>query len=220
MGCLGWTLPRDLVEYVVLNDLSTHLSDYFDEQQSDALLHITLENLPSSIRKNRFIEFFARPPEERPGFPGRTGAVPSFSKTSVMTIVVGGGLFERFELVLPAGASIARSAAETIVLTTRRFTMRLTTSSPGTVTSLPPAYLALYLGLGSRADGVLAVDSWLTVDIKFRAGALLTPLGWAYYKWLDSWLAAVEKNMSRTQLLQADRLGASRDGADAPSRAG
>ena len=162
-------LVRDLVEYVVLTDLSTHLSDYFDEQQGEALHHITRENLPSSLRKNRLLSSFGRPPDERPGFAGGAGAKPNFSKTSVMTIVVGGGLFEKFELVLAAGASIARSAAPTIVLTTKRLTMSLTTASARTVTSLPPAYLALYLGLGNRGDNVLAVDSWLTVESRPRS---------------------------------------------------
>ena len=34
---------------------------------------------------------------------------------------------------------------------------------------------------------------------------MLTPRGWVYYKWIDSWLAAVEKNMSRTNYLK--RIG-------------
>jgi hypothetical protein len=206
-------LARDLAEYVILQDLVAHLTDHFGESLADflhgtsrrrALEHIGIGEVPPPLRENVFLSLFSTPPAARPNFHPTDPEVP-VSETAVLVYVVGGGMFERFELVLPAGSRVSRPRPETIEITTNRFTLSLTTACPGTVASLPPAYVDRYLRLGKRAPHVLAVDTWLIVRVRFRVNALLRRGGWSDYGWLDSWLAQARRHVSRADYLR--RIG-------------
>ncbi|MDW5592965.1 hypothetical protein VSS74_01360 [Conexibacter stalactiti] len=206
-GLPRMALAQALAEYVVLNELAVHLTDYFGGRPAARdLRHITARDLPDALVQNPFVEFFSRPIEDRPNFSGGTAARLKPSETVVMTIVIGGGIYERFDLVLPAGSELARTDQGALRVSTRRFTLTLRLWCPGTTRSLPPGYLTHYLGLdAAQASRIRSVECWLTVDVRFRAWALASPYGWSYYRWLDSWLANAEEKVSATAYF--DRIG-------------
>lgn len=63
-------LLAEAVEYLVLDKISTHLTDYFNEESfaEQNLKVYRREDVPDILLRNRFLETFSRPTEQRPAF--------------------------------------------------------------------------------------------------------------------------------------------------------
>lgn len=199
-------LIRQAAEYFILSSFSTRLSDHFRssefaDQELDTLSHT---DIPDVLLQNRFMQIFFEPMENRAAFldePDTDG-----DGDIVMAQASSGALYERFELVLPKGWKIKRSAVNQIEVFTRKFTLIVKTDCPGYAVNLPTLYATDYLSLGPMlGESGLRFSPYcldISIGIVPKRTWLLTPSGWHYYRWIDEWIEELEPRVSLDAYLE------------------
>ena len=217
----------EAIEYFLLDKLSTHLTDYFNDPnfRKRNLELYRRQDVPEVLLSNRFLELFSRPMEERAAFvefaieeegPGEV----------VVKSGLRGALYSRFELVLPKGSVVRRPESRRVEIETRRMTIGLQVRFEGFSAVLPRAFEKWYLGIEDWQN-LHPYQVSIDVDVTLKFGGLLTSLGWEYYQWVDSFLERVERDASQDAFLDAigweyaltvlDSMAVS--GADKPDKA-
>jgi hypothetical protein len=176
----------EAIEFVLLRELSFHLSTYFSDREAsgEALIELTREHIPNVVLKNRVLSLLTTPIEQRPIFrkaqihknPPKGTVHSIWSKDGVM--------FERFDLILPAGSTLDRPEEGVLVLTTKRGVVRIIIGCDGFTGNLPAAFESFYMGVD--ADTLVSLKVDIQIETQLRPSALLTARGWHYYRWMDS----------------------------------
>jgi hypothetical protein len=192
---------REAVEYYVLDLLSAHLTDYFNEEKfrKEYLKEFERNDIPDVLLKNRFLELFSRPMEQRPCFvedeftrvPEEGKVIASFRK---------GAFFMLFSLVLPKESTVHRLGENKVEIATERFKVEITTDFKGDGTTLPDEseFKKRYLSLKGDLLGRYHVyEVGVVVTVHFGFGRLLTRTDWEYYRWIDSFLNKLDKRFSK-----------------------
>jgi hypothetical protein len=211
---------RQAAEYFVLTQLSTHLSDYFDDLgASRELMRLHPSDMSDVVTDNRFLKLFTTPIEERAATSEAAGTGPMVTvhrrengegpDQAVLVLQHGPGdvRYERFLLILPAGSKIRRQAADQIEIDTRRFRLAIQSTVDGKSRSLPPGYAANYLQAIplEQEHRLVSYVVRVTVTVRPRIVALLSPMNWSLYIWLDNWLDTLDQRLSRERYLE--RIG-------------
>ncbi len=191
----GHQLVIEATEYYILENLSTHLTDYFNRPDFDKQnLHTFARNdIPDVLLSNRFLELFSKPMEERTLFSAEDGA-PSHGGEVVMAMGNGGAFYSRFDLTLPKGARIWRSKSNAIVIDTDRFALTIDVDFGGFGTVIPYKYQRHILGLDPHECHDFQISVRFTVAFKFAS--LFLPSGWGYYRWIESFMESFESKFS------------------------
>jgi hypothetical protein len=188
-------LVIEATEYFLIDDLSTHLTDYFNTRRLDKkqLVEFSRNDIPDILLSNRFLELFSKPMEQRASFvrdikdddsPGRV----------VFSMGEGGTIFKEFDFVLPKGSSVSRKGNK-MLLNTKRFIIEFEIDYGGFGNVLPRGFEKLYLGLNSHED-YSTTEINVNISVKFKFRPLFSRNGWDYYEWIELFLEKVEKNFS------------------------
>jgi hypothetical protein len=194
-------LAREALEYFVLNELSLLLSGHFENNpRIDAaeIVRMGRRDIPSVLLENRFLELFSRPMAEREAFLPSVGSETEHGVSYASG--KGGAIFDQFELILPRGTQVSRVDADTVLVRTRRFSMRIEAAFQGFGANLPCRFAELYLGRGFHEVDTYQID--LDIHVKFRWWSLLTAVGWEYYRWVDLFLDRIAQGFSFERFLQ------------------
>lgn len=195
-------IQKEQVEYYVLNELSTHLTDYFNlsEVARDKIVEIGREDIPTVLMSNRFLDAFTRPMEDREGFYREENGDDGHRPSGIVVRAYGanGEMFDRFDLSLPKGAKVSR-VGESIFVETDRFSMKITAEFEGFTAVPPHEFDELYIGFPYSEIDEYLVE--VNVDVKFKLASIFKPSGWVYYKWVDSFIEHLEENMSFDRFL-------------------
>jgi len=190
-------LQKEEIEYFVLDQLSTHLTDYFNHRRDKLGGVITFgrRDIPAVLMDNRFLEMFSRPMEEREGFNhhGNEKARGETRGEIIYAMGSGGQRFERFDLTLPKGSTVFRKLGD-IVIKTPRFEMKISTEFEGYGAVIEPYFAEKYLGVDWGEINSYKVGA--NISVKFNPLSIFTPSGWGYYQWVDSFLDSIEKKLS------------------------
>jgi hypothetical protein len=195
-------LVREATEYFVLDRLSTHLTDYFNtpEYNDDQLKKYSREDVPDILLKNRFLELFSRPMDQRPHFVNDTlGDMPHGQIVS--SFGKGGVRYDRFDLVLPCSTRVARYEDGAIQIETKRFTLCFRVKFDATMTVLPRQFEEYYLGLKNHRE-LAEYRVSLEMDVTFRARSYFTATGWGYHRWVDSFMTSIEEDFCEDAFLE------------------
>lgn len=189
-------LVREATEYFVLDRLSTHLTDYFNKAEfdKDQLHEYKRDDVPDILLKNRFLELFSRPMDQRPHFVDHTLG----DKTSgvvVSSFGKGGVRYDRFDLVLPRSTRVSRCNDGTIRIQTKRFTLCIRVKFDAMGTVLPRQFEEFYLGLKNHSE-FAEYKVTLELDVAFRTRSYFTATGWDYHQWIDSFMVSIEDDFS------------------------
>jgi len=100
----------EATEYYVLETLSTHLTDYFNQSELDSarLKEFSREDVADIVFKNRFLDTFSRPMRERAAFVRDSPKTSNHMDRVVAFYGSNGVRYSKFDLVLPIGARIER----------------------------------------------------------------------------------------------------------------
>ncbi len=200
----GNSLLNQAIEYFFLDCLSLHLEDYFQEQGlAGECQRFAREHIPDVLLRNRFLEMFSRPMEEREQFsdhPAEDGVSDS-NGTVVCAVGEGGALFDKFELVLPTGSKVSRSEEGTLRIETAAFSLEFSPGMEGFSTVLPPSFEELYMGERDLVHAAYFVRSQMTISVKRRA--LFSRTAWQYYRWLDSFVNQYHARADVNEFLKA-----------------
>lgn len=190
-------LLSEATEYFVLDRLSTHLIDYFADEnfKEENLKRYGREDIPEVLLSNRFLELFSRPMEERAAFVHNT-----FGEERVGEVVssygAGGAIYGKFELILPKKSAARRPQANKVEIEMKKLMMSITVRFEGFCTVLPEGFEQYYLGISRWPDFVTEYKVNVDIQVTMKLGALFSGMGWEYYRWVDSFLDEIEGNIS------------------------
>lgn len=189
----GRQLAIEAIEYFVLDELSLHLSEYFDSEREvsdETVVRIKRRDIPQVLLDNHFLELFSKPMSEREAFKHHED---DGSRNVVSACGPHGEVFDQFELILPKGSALSREDG-LLQIRTSRYVLRIKSIYEGFNTNLPYDFEEFYLGEAFNTYSPQQVD--LEVSIRFAWWSLLTPRGWDHYEWLDSFIAKLEQAFS------------------------
>jgi hypothetical protein len=179
----------EATEYYVLEKLSTHLTDYFNQTGLDSkrLKDFAREDIADIVFKNRFLDTFSRPMKERAAFATDSNSHSNDAEHIVASFGPNGVRFSRFDLTLPLGAKVQSLSANSISIDTPKFSLTIDVDFSGFNTNLPRGFEKLYLGCADFSD-LSAYKIILKTHVEFKRWSLLTRTAWEYHSWLDSFL--------------------------------
>lgn len=196
-------LVREAVEYYVLENLSSHLSSFFnnDKVNEKKIHEFTRNEIPDVLLSNRFLELFSKPMIDRPLFAEHALNENNKHGKTIAMYGPNGINFREFELILPLKSKIKRLKENQIEIKTSRFSIILSVEFDGMNTSLPRGFLKHYLSLVHALD-YKVYKVCLSINIKFNYWSLLSLKGWDYYKWIDSFLKVLENDISKDKFFE------------------
>lgn len=192
------SLVREGIEYFALERLSTHLNDYFNAPtfRDDLLRHFSREDVPSILFKNRFLDTFSRPMRERTAFV--SDALEESSDRTVSSMKSDGEYYQRFDLVLPKGATLVRGSDGALEIRTPKFRLSINVQFDGFGSILPSEFALLYLRIDDSpfTDPLRVFRASVRIAVKFALLAPLTRTGWKYHNWLDAFVESLSNKVS------------------------
>jgi hypothetical protein len=187
-------LLEEAMIFVLVEELSLHLSSYFNDVREDSLVkEYSREDIPVLLLKNRVLNLLSTPVEQRDIFLTAYPAEGSRPKGEVYSLYGSdGAVFSRFDLVLPAGTTIQQSEQGTIRIETRRLVLELSARYTGSASVVSPSFARNYLGMDF--DDVIPLKVTVALSGRVKPVSLLTSSGWQYYRWLDSFRKRVRRS--------------------------
>lgn len=206
-------LIREGIEYILLDKLSTHLTDYFNREgasKADRIEVLERADVPEILLRNRFLETFSKPTAEREPFVRDKPSEPAKLELPeglklVESAVVwssgrNGAIFSRFQLALPKGSSITRTDANTIRISTKRFDFEIYICFDGYGAHTAGDFEEKYLGRDMMS--VHNYEFKIQLSVKYRSNSLFSTKGWEDFRWLDSYFDSVENYFSFSRFLE------------------
>ena len=187
-------LIREAAEYYLIETLSTHLTDYFNQECYDEnlLSEVSREDVPSILLSNRFMEMFSAPMENRAAF--ESNHIENAPGVVVMSMGENGAFYSKFDLVLPKGADVSRENGA-IIIKTSKFKLKISIEFNGTNYVTPRNFERYYLGLETfekyREFGIE-----FNAEVEFKLFSAFRKKDWDYHAWLDSYFDTIERDMS------------------------
>lgn len=197
-GIRSLQLIRELTEYLVLQRLSIHLTDYFqdDKFKKENLREFNRNDIPDVLLKNRFLELFSKPMEDRPTFVDETFDDEDTKKGIVEAIYTKEAIYERFNLVLPKESIVRRINKNNIQIETKRCTINIEVCFDGIGAMIPFSYKNYYLDL-HESDDVVEFQVVVEIKVYFKLLTFFSRTGWEYYQWVDSFLESLNEYISQ-----------------------
>ena len=192
-------LILEATEYFVFRMLSTHLTNYFNDEKfkEQNLTKLERKDIPQVLLENRFLNLFSKPMEER---------VAAFEDRYVSKSTKGGSSesgaeFSHFHLILPTKAKVSRIDEKTCEITTQKFTLSVAILYSGADELLPADFEKYYLRLQEyyqRSNPSMVKEKAIEIEVKvfFKNSIFFSRTGLQYYEWLDSYLDKLEEEFS------------------------
>jgi hypothetical protein len=198
MGTPDRRLILEATEYFVLRMLSTHLTNYFNDEKfkEKNLTKFERKDIPHALLENRFLNLFSKPMEERAAFKDR-----NISKSTQGASGESGADFSHFHLILPTKAKVSRIDEKTCEITTQKFTLRVAILYLGADELLPTDFEKYYLRMQEyhqRSNPSMVKEKAIGIEVKvfFKNSIFFSTTGLQYYGWLDSYLDKLEEEFS------------------------
>ena len=188
-------LISEATEYFILDELSTHLTDYFHSLnlKTKNLKEYCREDIPQVLLSNRFLEIFSRSMEDRPHFVKE--GLQRDENEDVSRVYAGGTMYDKFILILPKKSKVRRPEKNIVEINTKKLKMFIAVDFIGFNINVPEGFMSYYLGIKDWRDiEIFMLDISANVTMKLRA--LFSKAGWEYYRWVDSFLKKIEENVA------------------------
>jgi hypothetical protein len=194
----------EATEYFLIDALAVHLSSYFNDGFSRHQLVSLLRNdIPADILSNRFLSIFSKPIQERPKFHrDETDGLIDMSGELVYAKGIEGALYKKFELILPATSQMKRKSEKSFEIKDKMFKICFTIDFDGCSPALEPEFPRYYLGIDHISE-LTPFMVTIKIDIKFNYRAFVSPQGWQYYYWVDSFLRELTNLIDRDKFLDS-----------------
>lgn len=177
---------EETVEYLILEQLSTHLSTYFNDysEQDKVIKEYTRNDFPEILLQNRIVNLLSTPFEDRAIFI-KAGMTTNPPNGEVVAIYGDdGSRFSRFDLFLPKGSIVKRPSNGLLTVENNRIFLQIEINFENFASTLPKGFEQNYLGLNPREIETKKIDIKLKYRIKPKA--IFFGAKWNYYNWVDS----------------------------------
>lgn len=192
---------REATEYFVLEALSDNLSEHFVDEKIIELDVYKRENVPDVLMRNRFLELFSRPLQEREHFAEMISQWRLLQENLEITLD-DGAYYEDFQLILPKGSTISKPNPSKICIETPMFWLNIITRFSGDKVALPKGLIDYYMKLQDD-DGLESFTVAVRIDVNFKPGILFSVTGVKYYLWLDTFIESLTKKISLDAFLKS-----------------
>jgi hypothetical protein len=189
-------IVKEMSEYYVLQKLSIHLRDYFDNSDylSNKVETFARKDIPEVLLSNRFLELFSAPTENRPVFSDNSHPTSDVGEV-IVAMSQNGCFFNKFDLTVPKNTKVIRGKDGEVIIETNRFVLEIKIKFEGFNTNIPWEYIKNILENDHEDCGIYNVE--ICFNTKFKFASLFLPGGWVYYKWLESFFESIENDFSK-----------------------
>lgn len=192
----AYYLIWEMLEYFIIEALSTTLTTYFEEFNNDEIDAYYRDNIPDLLEENRILKWISDEKSELRDKIDTTGEIlknwpplKAFIRSKDGTY-----LFSRFELKLPKNSTI-ESKKHKISIKHPYFTIDIE-SYLGSDVTLPHGFAEYYLGIKEDDANYKAIHFCVAIHVSFRLRALLFK-GWRkYVLWIDRFIDSLREQFS------------------------
>ncbi|MDO6487356.1 hypothetical protein Q4503_06565 [Colwellia sp. 6_MG-2023] len=189
-------LLKEAIEFVILEELSLHLSSYFnDYQEDDEIRELQRKDVPEFLLENRVFATLTKPIEDRDIF---IDAFPDPEKRPEGEICMlygsNGAMYSKFDLLLPKGTKITKNGNGGFKLENSRLVLEIEVIFEGFSASFSNEFVKFYVGKNPRSTKGKLI--YVNISGHVKPLSLLKSSGWVYYKWLDSFINRMKNNLS------------------------
>lgn len=178
----------ELLEYCVIEQLSTHLTDYFNfNGNAERVQELGKNNIPDILMENRFLRLFSENMDNREAFSNSKISIDC-DRDVVFAMSENGAVYNAFSLALPSDSKVYRKNRE-IIIDMPLLTLSLCIIFDGSSTVLAPGF-EQYLNINVR-DMYVNYDIFqfnISVAAKFKIKSLFKQDKEIYYGWIDSFI--------------------------------
>lgn len=195
------SLLKEAIEFVILEELSLHLSTYFkDHHEDDEIAEIQRKDVPEFLLENRVFATLTKPIEDRDIF---IDAFPDPENRPEGEICAlygsNGAMYSKFDLLLPKGTKITKNGNGGFKLENSRLVLEIDVIFEGYSASFSNEFIKFYVGKNPRSTKGKLV--YVNVSAHIKPMSLLNSSGWIYYQWLDSFINRMKSNLSFDEFL-------------------
>lgn len=191
----------EVMEFIVLKQLSLHLSSYFGEfdEKDKQIMEYSRQHVPELLLQNRVLSLLSTPLEDRAIF--AKAKLPESRSGTIYTIYsTDGSMYSRFDLILPKKTTVKRPAPGVLTLENSRVSLTLQVRFEGYNMNLPQGFEQAYIGVDGNSIKAFQINVFLATKVKTIA--LLRGGGWKYYSWVDSFAEKLEEFLHFSRFLQ------------------
>ena len=195
-------LLDEAILFVLLDELSTHLSTYFNDSSDDEhISKIHREDIPAFLLQNRVLNLLTTPIEQRDvfmsAFPDNRdrpeGELHSLWGSD-------GAMYSRFDLTLPKHTRVSHTDTGSIRIETKRLDLEISGRYTGSSAVASRAFVGQYLG--KRWEDVDCRKVQVVLRCRIKPLALLSTKGWEHYRWLDSFRLRLRRSVDFNAFLE------------------
>jgi hypothetical protein len=194
-------LIRELLEYVILERLSCHLTDFFDHNEVDERMTRKYErtDIPDLLLRNRFLELFSRPMKDRAPFADEKDTepvpIPGYLPEEV-AFQTGdkGAIYSRFNLVLPSDSTVRAIPDGGFEIDSPIVSLTIRPTFWGFNENVPTDFLSMYMGVAPfrfvesrrHQPAVAAYSVLFDIEFSSKLRGVFSRRASRYYSWIDS----------------------------------
>lgn len=196
-------LLTEAAEFMVLDNLSTHLSDHFgklDSEKTSPIIEFKKEHISKLVLSNRFLSLLTTPLEDRSIF-GKLNQ-QEINSDDVITSITGtdGSIYSRFDLKLPSESKLKRKSNGELRLETKVFILEAKIIFDGYSHLLPSGFGYAYLGKNSNQIHNMKLKIQISTQVKLLS--LLFSYNQSNYIWMDSFVENLCDKFSFNKFLE------------------
>jgi hypothetical protein len=188
----------ELLEYCVIEQLSLHLSSYFNNSGLARVKEFEREDIPDVLLENRFLQLFSEDMHNREVFV-ETDDKKDFSQGGkvVSAYHPSGAIYKKFDLILPDKSRIKRINKNQIIIETNMLSLSLSCLFGGFGTVLERGFHKYYLGIEEEYPKFHDYQFTIEITIKFKLRSFFFSDKWKYYLWADDFIEKLTKYLSQ-----------------------
>ena len=196
------TLLTELLEYCLIEKLSLHLTDYYNEFDGKLKVQeFQKTDIPQVLLTNRFLRLFSEDMINRESFMCLSNNFNDENDdcSTVCVLNSSGAYYHKFDLTLPENSKITRKNKNEIIIDTPILTLSLTSLFSGLSTALPHDFYKYYLRSASQHYTSLHDYQFnVEISVKFKLTSLFMRKKMdVYYSWIDSFLDEITEYMEK-----------------------
>ncbi len=186
----------ELIEYCVIEQLSLHLSEYFNNSNLKATEELSRKDIPDILLENRFLKLFSEDMQSRELFVKSLEKERPKDGRVVAAYHPSGAIYKEFDLVLPANSKVKRINKNQIVIETNMFTLSICCLFGGFSTVFPRGFKKDYLKIQDNHK-IHTYQFNIEISIKFKIRSFFLSNKWNYYMWADDFVERIGNYMSK-----------------------
>ncbi|MDO9581177.1 MAG: hypothetical protein Q7J06_11555 [Bacteroidales bacterium] len=176
---------REAAEFIVIQDLSNHLADYFNgfENREKYVDVIERDEIPDILIKNRIIYQLTAPFKERLPFMQSDMKIPSSEENIIGIYGEDGTYYKNLILTLPKKTKVYKDIERGLIFDNNKFKVRINVINENYSYVLPEGFLELYMKESEEKIDIQTLI--LEIEAKIKPFAYFFTKWWKLNNWFD-----------------------------------